>query len=961
MSISYSKMKAKNNKNNISKLREQLNEVDKILAQDPDNSRYISLARDIKMKLDLAAVNYCKGAQVRARIKWIEEGEKNSKYFFALEKSRSSRKTIMLLTDENGDSINDVSEIHKNITNYYKDLYTEKNNFNDKINILNDFIEDITIPQLKESDKNLCEEPITQCELDEALKAMKNASAPGCDGLTTEFYKFFWGKIGNMVYQSLHKAFDNGQLSMSQRRAVIVLIHKGKGLVRDKLGNWRPISLTNTDYKILAEALSGRLQTVIKSLIHEDQVGYVRGRNISTIIRLIDDAIETIKFNNNSGAIVALDYCKAFDSVNKNFLLHTLNLYDFGPNFQKWTQVLLANSQSAVQHAGWLSDWFPSQCGIRQGCPLSPLLFILAVEILALKIRQCSSMQGIKLPGQCHSPYLKIAQYADDTTLFVNSRQDLEEAINIVNNFARFSGLHINRNKSEGLWIGRCLLGGLPDVIKWCPKTSNLKILGVFFNRSKPAGTIEENWEPKINAMINKIKQWEKRGLSVMGKVLISKTFLLSKFVYLMQPLAIPEHALKKIDQVLYKFIWKKKFSERKAFEKVKRAVVNADYEQGGLKMISAADMQSSFLIGWVKKILLHKEAKWATFPFHEFNKLGKDLSVFQGNIEIKEILGLNLINSNFWKSILKTWIEFNVNENNIEGMLPECKREEQPLWNNCNLRYKGKVLFYQKWVSAGVYKLGHMFNDNGTFMSLAEISSLVGPSPARHFEYYALLNGLPREWRNKSQMHQVTSVPQFWDKDITSYTNKGIRAKIVALKYSRPCSVSFWERKFNFDYSYEIWSIPFNCSKETRLHCLQWKILHNIYPTSIMLSKMKVRDSQNCVYCPDEVDYIEHFFFYCSKCIPLWKHVENVLMVLLERRVIIDVKSVIFGMLKDDSLHQVERKLVNLSILVAKMCISKFKYGTSVNIIHLFDSELLMRHKQIPFEFRQKVTNSLS
>ena len=98
MSISYSKMKAKNNKNNISKLREQLNEVDKILAQDPDNSRYISLARDIKMKLDLAAVNYCKGAQVGARIKWIEEGEKNSKYFFALEKSRSSRKTIMVTT-----------------------------------------------------------------------------------------------------------------------------------------------------------------------------------------------------------------------------------------------------------------------------------------------------------------------------------------------------------------------------------------------------------------------------------------------------------------------------------------------------------------------------------------------------------------------------------------------------------------------------------------------------------------------------------------------------------------------------------------------------------------------------------------------------------------------------------------------------------------------------------------------
>ena len=116
-------------------------------------------------------------------------------------------------------------------------------------------------------------------------------------------------------------------------------------MVRDQLGNWRPISLTNTDYKILAKALSGRLQTVIKSSIHEDQVGCVRGRNVSTITKPIDDVIEMIEFNNNSGAIVALDYCKAFDSVNKNFLLHTMNLYDFGPNFQKWTQVLLANSR----------------------------------------------------------------------------------------------------------------------------------------------------------------------------------------------------------------------------------------------------------------------------------------------------------------------------------------------------------------------------------------------------------------------------------------------------------------------------------------------------------------------------------------------------------------------------------------------------------------------------------------
>ena len=199
------------------------------------------------------------------------------------------------------------------------------------------------------------------------------------------------------------------------------LFTKGtKNLARDILKNWRPISLTNTDYKILAKALALRIQHVLNEVINEDQVGYLKGRNIATIIRFIDDVIEMILYNKQTGGIVALDYCKAFDSIDKTFLQKSFEVFGFGVEFQKWVKVLMESNYSSVQHNGWLSEWFPTESGIRQGCPFSPLCFILAVEILAIKIRQTNIINGILLPSiNANNSNLsaKIQQYADDTTV----------------------------------------------------------------------------------------------------------------------------------------------------------------------------------------------------------------------------------------------------------------------------------------------------------------------------------------------------------------------------------------------------------------------------------------------------------------------------------------------------------------------------------------------------------------
>ena len=117
---------------------------------------------------------------------------------------------------------------------------------------------------------------------------MNDGSSPGLDGITTSFFKFFWSRRKHMVIASVQQAYLVGEMSrqLRKKRAVITLIHKGNTFSRDSLSNWRTMPLTNTDYKVLAKCLARRLSTVIAHLVNDDQVGFIKGRKSSDLIRL---------------------------------------------------------------------------------------------------------------------------------------------------------------------------------------------------------------------------------------------------------------------------------------------------------------------------------------------------------------------------------------------------------------------------------------------------------------------------------------------------------------------------------------------------------------------------------------------------------------------------------------------------------------------------------------------------
>ena len=152
---------------------------------------------------------------------------------------------------------------------------------------------------------------------------MPNNKSPGNDGLTKEFYGVFWDDLKTPLISSFKSAFVKGELSNSQKQAVIKLIEK-KDKDKRLIQNWRPISLLNVDLKILSKALANRIKKYLPFLISSNQTAYVEGRFISEGGRLFSDILQVTDFLNIRGLVVTVDIQKAFDSVNHLFLITAL-------------------------------------------------------------------------------------------------------------------------------------------------------------------------------------------------------------------------------------------------------------------------------------------------------------------------------------------------------------------------------------------------------------------------------------------------------------------------------------------------------------------------------------------------------------------------------------------------------------------------------------------------------------
>ena len=546
---------------------------------------------ECEMRLRALIERELEGAKVRSRAEWIDKGEKPTSFFFRLERNRAQKHLIASILYMEGNEVHTQKEIEKAHVDFYTELYSVSEIDEDAKTSLLDGISRVLPPV----DSDCCEGEIAMHEVTKAVKDLRPEKVPGPDGLTVEFYNCFRDLLGPKLVKVANKCFKDEELTETMKCSVTrVLFKKGD---RKNLKNWRPISLLNVDYKIVSKVLSFRLSKVLDSIIDSDQTCSVPGRTIASNLHTLRDILDYIERTDETGILISLDQEKAFDRVNRKFLLDLLEKYGFGLDFKKWITTLYKDANMRVIVNGFLTPRIDLRRGVRQGDSLSPLLYVLCVEALACQIRNNSSMEGFLLPGAEGLQY-KVGLYADDTTSFVKNYRSLVHLFKSVHIYELGSGARLNFSKTEAMWLGAWRSRtDQPLGLTW---VSKIKILGVFFGEKVE----QDNWEPKLNKLESHLNLWKRRSLSLVGRALLINALGLSKLNYLASILIVPDWVKTKVNHIIWPFLWKKKF------EPVARQTCHCTPANGGLGIVDFSKKSNALKISSVVKLIQDPNVK---------------------------------------------------------------------------------------------------------------------------------------------------------------------------------------------------------------------------------------------------------------------------------------------------------------------------------------------------------------
>jgi len=586
--------------------------------------------------------------KIKARVAGMKlfEGlhsEKPTPIFLQLVKKRSKDRLAKIRREDGTDFPSEKERIDY-IVNSYEDIYRkDPNEPVDYQHVIEEFLGPSVLDNAKvknskltAAEANTMECPISVAELDKAMAKANLKSAPGIDGFSNKFLKKIWKWLRLPLTKYANFCFETGELTHNFRCATIRLIPK-KGCDPSKLKSWRPISLLSNLYKVISRALNSRLQKINDRICSRAQKGFTGNRYVQEALINVWEKLAACKANQSSGAVVAVDMAKAYDTISNAFMEATLKFFGFGPTMIKWLKLTGTNRTACLLLDGnVLSRFFSLDRGRPQGDITSPITFNFCVQILIFKIEFDTSIASLPNPinpnrapvanepdpalappeipaaderlingtdvgmpginpdffvhemtGECE----KNESMADDnTTVTLLEDESLRSLKKVIDDFGIISGLRCNENKSSVLptkilsderknHIGKILF----------PVVEKFKLLGVEITRTADnEGAIFNRIYEKILKLIS---FWERFRLSLPGRIIIAKTFLLSQLGYIGCFLPIPDESLKITQSIIDNFIRK---NENIATEKIYRSP-----EQGGLGFFRLKDFLIAQKVSW--------------------------------------------------------------------------------------------------------------------------------------------------------------------------------------------------------------------------------------------------------------------------------------------------------------------------------------------------------------------------
>ena len=855
--IPYASHKKKERDKRENDIENRLRQLNDDLNKTTDQNKVEQEIDKVLEELKLIRQDKIEGLSTRAKAKWHLEGEKPTNYFCNLEKFHRSEKTMEKLILDNKEEITDIKDIVNEQKRYYETLYSSQGN-EPSATLKTTFFDNNNpyFNRLTPTEADSCEGQIERHECAKALKDMPNFKSPGTDGFTVEFYKFFWKDIGDYVLRSIQYAYNSETMSITQRQGVILNIPK-KDKDRTRLKNWRPISLLNIDYKIATAVIANRLKANLGNIISISQNGYLKDRSTSDCTRLVYDVIENRRRKQLTGMLLLLDFEKAFDSLEWHMIDNSLNFFGFGPSIRKWVKIFYKNISSCILNNGHISSFFNIKRGVRQGDPLSPYLFLIAVEVLSGHLKYHPEIRGISFRD---TEYL-ISQLADDTTLLLDGTyESLKQVFAVLDDFKILSGLKLNFSKTEAIWLGSDF-GSMKEYdfdfkLKWNHE-GVFKLLGITYDLGKDDITFG-NYEDKMKTIQKTLKNWTLRNLTLIGKVTIIKTLIIPQLVHLFTSLPNPPNSFfKDIETEIFKFIWDNKN------DKIKRGVLYCAKEDGGLNLQHLPSFCNSLKLTWLGKIFKNERYPWKLLFNDECNLTGGHSLLF--NLHPKSIENVAKTLNPFWNDMLSIWTKLNAwREPAVVGDVLR-----QSIHRNPFIRIQRKTIYRKHWIESGFVYIADII-ENGKIMELDEINETYDIG-MHHLDYRGLLEAIPKEWLNliRNDTTNCMGTPNPFLKGILSKKNLNqffYNYVVKPFRVTAP-AIEKWELELNLNDTdwVHIYDSNFRSSCNTKIQNFQYKFLHRAIYTNSRLFKMKIVESEKCTFCKTSEETIDHLFWDCS------------------------------------------------------------------------------------------------
>jgi hypothetical protein len=485
----------------------------------------------------------------KSRVLWLKEGDNNTKYFHNMANSNRCW-NYMHRVEVDGIVHETDKEIRDNVVSFYEDLYQEKESWRP-------LVDGLDFHSIGTAESSHLERKFDREEVFQVLKDLQGNKAPGPDGFSMAFFHKCWEVVGDDIINFFEEFHTHCKFEKSLDATFIALIPKKKDALN--IRDFRPISLVGSMYKLLSKVLANRIRLVMESLISSSQNAFVGGRQTLDSVLIANECLDSRLKSSIPGILCKLDIEKAYDHVNWNCLLYLLKRMGFGYRWCHWMKTCISTVQFSVLVNGSPEGFFGSSRGLHQGDSLSPLLFLLIMEVLSRLLQtmeEAGLIRGFQA-GMLGGIEVRISHllFADDTIVFCDAvPEQVFHVWKVLSCFEAITGLRVNLGKSEMVPVGVvdsmqplanllcCRIGVLPMLYLGIPLGAQYKALNV--------------WNSVLEKIERRLTSWQTLYLSKGGRLTLLKSTLASLPTYFLSFFTIPVSVTRRIEKLQRNFLW---------------------------------------------------------------------------------------------------------------------------------------------------------------------------------------------------------------------------------------------------------------------------------------------------------------------------------------------------------------------------------------------------------------------